>query len=139
VSVNRQSFAGEALLRGAGAPDDRGVRLERGDRGTLRTDSRVEVDRGTATEADLAWTRGRLVFTEATLDRVRADLRRWYGIELKIADSGLAGRHLTASFAGEPVQQVLDVIALALGVTIEHRGGGDTAVIHATPRQVRRR
>jgi len=130
--------SGAVVLRGAGAPDDRGVRLERGDRGTLRTDSRVEVDRGTATEADLAWTRGRLVFNDATLDRVRADLRRWYGIEL-IADSSVADRHLTASFAGEPVQQVLDVIALALGVTIEHRGGGDTAVIHATPRQVRRR
>ena len=131
--------SGAVMLRGAGAPADKGVLLERGDRGTLRTDGQVVADRGIATEADLAWTQGRLVFHDATLERVRADLRRWYGIELEIADSSVAGRHLTATFAGEPVQQVLDVIALALGVTIEQRGGGDTAVIHATPRQVRRR
>jgi transmembrane sensor len=96
-------------------------------------------ERGVSTDDDLAWTRGRLVFTDASLAQVRADLRRWYGIELEIADSGLASRHLTASFAGETVPQVLDVIALALGATIERRGGGDTVVIHATRGELLRR
>jgi transmembrane sensor len=131
--------SGSVVLRGAGAPVGQGVILKGGDRGALRPDGRAVVDPGGATEEDLAWTRGRLVFNDASLGRVRADLRRWYGIELQIADSAVAGRHLTASFAGESAQQVLDVIALALGVTIERRGGGDTAVIHASSRELPRR
>jgi transmembrane sensor len=131
--------SGAVLLHAAGAPADRGVILNGGDRGTLRADGRAVADRGVATENDLAWTRGRLVFDDASLGRVRADLRRWYGIELQIGDSGLARRHLTASFGAESAQQVLDVIRLALGVTIELRGGGDTAVIRASPRELKRR
>jgi transmembrane sensor len=132
-------MSGAVVLRSATAPADQGVLLERGDRGTLHADGRVLADRGAATDEDLAWTQGRLVFTDATLERVRDELRRWYGIELQIDDSTVATRHLTASFAGESATQVLDVIALALGVTIELRAGGDTAVIHATPRHVPRR
>jgi transmembrane sensor len=131
--------SGVVRLRSASAPRDQGVTLTAGDRGALGANGRVMVDRGGATDDDLAWTRGRLVFNDAPLGRVRADLRRWYGIELDITDSRVAGRHLTAAFAGEPAQQVLDVIALALGVTIERRGGGDTAVIHATPGDLQRR
>jgi transmembrane sensor len=131
--------SGVVLLHAAGTPVDRGVILKGGDRGTVRADGRTEADRGVATENDLAWTRGLLVFDDASLDRVGADLRRWYGIELQIADSGLARRHLTASFGTESAQQVLDVIRLALGVTIELRGGGDTAVIRASPGELRRR
>lgn len=121
--------SGAVLLRGADAPADRGVILKGGDRGALHVDGHTVTERGVAMDDDLAWTRGRLVFVDASLAQVRADLRRWYGIELEIADSGLASRHLTASFAGETVPQVLDVIALALGATIERRGGGDTVVM----------
>jgi len=50
----------------------------------------------------------------------------------------LLRRHLTASFAGEPPQQVLSVIALALGAAIERRGG-DTAVVHLNARDIPQR
>ncbi|MBI4419510.1 MAG: FecR domain-containing protein [Gemmatimonadetes bacterium] len=118
---------GSVLLRSAA--DERGVVLEAGDRGRAVPDVSPTVERGAATADDLAWTRGRLVFSNAPLSVVRADLRRWYGIELEIADSSLASRHLTASFAGEPVSRVLDIIGLALGATVERRG--DSAVMRA--------
>jgi transmembrane sensor len=85
------------------------------------------VRRGAATDDDVSWLRGRLVYRDAPLAHVRADLRRWYGLELVLADSALAARHLTASFAGEPPDEVLRVIGLALGAAIERRG--DTAVV----------
>ncbi|HWJ22481.1 MAG TPA: DUF4974 domain-containing protein, partial [Gemmatimonadaceae bacterium] len=66
--------------------------------------------------------RGRLAYDAAPLDVVRADLRRWYGVDLRVADSTLARRRLTASFDGEPVARVLDVVALALGATVERSG-----------------
>jgi len=105
-----------------------GVVLKAGDRGTVGPDGRPVAERSVATADDLAWTRGRLLFENAPLSRVRSDLRRWYGVELRV-DSTLASRHLTASFAGEPVGQVLDVIALALGARLERRG--DTAFVRS--------
>ncbi len=106
-----------------------GVVLKAGDRGTVGPFGEAVAERAAATLDDLAWTRGRLVFNNAPLSLVAADLRRWYGIELRIAEPPLAGRHLTASFAGESAPQVLSIIGLALGARIERRG--DTAVVRA--------
>jgi transmembrane sensor len=126
--------SGSVLLQGTAKPkpssakNEKGVVLQAGDRGVVGSDGLPVAQPAAATDADLAWTRGQLLFDNASLARVRADIRRWYGVELKV-DSTLANRHLTASFAGEPVSQVLDVIALTLGAKIERRG--DTAVVRA--------
>jgi ferric-dicitrate binding protein FerR (iron transport regulator) len=101
--------------------------LRAGDRGTLAPDGAVRVARGGATPDDVAWMQGRLVYRAAPIAEVRADLRRWYGVELQLADPALAGRHLTLTIADEPVDEVLRAIALALGATLERRG--DTAVV----------
>jgi transmembrane sensor len=119
--------SGSVLLQAAGGSRADGVILRAGDRGVLSAQGSASAERGAPIEADLAWTRGRLVFADAPLERVAEDLRRWYDIELRIDDPNLAGRHITATFTGEPVQQVLDVIALALGARIEMRG--DTAFV----------
>lgn len=104
-----------------------GVNLRAGDVATLQPDGTIRAAAGAATADDLAWTRGRLVFREASMDEVRVELQRWYGVHLTVRDSTLAARHLTASFSGEPVGRVLDVIALALGANVEQRA--DTAVL----------
>jgi transmembrane sensor len=119
--------AGEVIVRSSAATDS-GVSLRAGDAGLVRPGSPLVAERGGAAEGDTAWTRGRLIFREAPLTQVGADLRRWYGIELKIADTSLAGRHLTAAFAGEPADSVLSVIGLALGADIERKG--DSAIVH---------
>jgi transmembrane sensor len=116
---------------------DSGVLLRQGDRGVLTPGGQVVAQRGAATEDDLAWTRGRLVFRDATLAQVSADLRRWYGVELRVADSSLAGKHVNTMFEGEPAARVVDVIALILGADVEQRG--DTAVLHAHFTNARRR
>ena len=83
---------------------------------------------GQQTESDVAWLRGQLVFDNAPLSRVRDDLRRWYGLELVIPDSSLLSRHVSTQFRpGESSAQVLRVLELALGATIERRG--DTAIV----------
>lgn len=105
------------------------VVLERGDVGVVEADGRVRASRGTATDDDLAWTRGRLVFRDASIAELGADLRRWYGVELRVTDSALLRRHFTGSFVNEPTSRVLDVIALALGAHADRRG--DTVFIRA--------
>lgn len=110
------------------------VELRAGDRGVLAREA-VTVRRGTVTADDVAWTRGRLSYRDASLSEVRADLRRWYGLELNVPDSVLATRTLTASFRSDSASQVVKVIALALGadavqqgdtVTLQPQGTGAT-------------
>jgi len=103
------------------------VILSRGDVGTLDTLGQVQARRGAATDDDLAWTLGRLVFRDASVTELAADLRRWYGVQLRVTDSALLRRHFTGSFSRESPDRVLDVIALALGARVERRG--DTAFV----------
>lgn len=117
------------LSRAAGG--ESGVILEAGEVATL--DSALRITRGvTTTDRELAWTRGRLVFRDAPMAQVAADLRRWYGLELPVADAALRGRHLTATFEKETPEQVLDVIGGALGVTLVRRG--DVVVVGGSTR-----
>ncbi len=120
----------------AGAASNAGstALLRAGDVGAVTAAGRVIARPGASTDDDVAWTRGRLVFRHASLDVVRAELRRWYGVELRVADTVVAGRHLVATFSGEPLDGVLRVIGLALGARVE-REGGIVTLSHVTPRQ----
>lgn len=108
-----------------GAADQRRVRgavLNARDRASVDAQGVVSVERSAVSADDLAWTEGRLVFRDSPLVLVGAELYRWYGVRLRVADSSLADLHLTASFSGEPVDRVLNVIALSLGARIERQG-----------------
>ena len=118
--------SGSVSLAPMQAPESAAVILQPGDAGTLGTDGRTVVERGGAAEPDTAWTQGRLVFREAPVSRVRAELRRWYGIDVQI-DSSFASRHLTMTFDGDPVDRVLEIIATSLGAEVSRQG--TTAVI----------
>jgi transmembrane sensor len=109
--------------------------LKAGDRGTVDATGKVMANRASRNDDDLAWLNGRLVFREAPISEVASQLQRWYGIDLRIADPSLAGRHLTATFSGEPASRVLEVISLALGADIERHG--DTAVVRSVKGRVR--
>lgn len=108
------------------------VTLEQGDVGSVAA-GRLEARRGAATPEDLAWTRGQLIFRNTPLAQVAMDLRRWYGIEVRVGDTSLTRRHFTGSFTTEPRERVVDVLALALGASAELRG--DTAFISPTARR----
>ena len=117
VAVTHGIVALRDTAAGSAAP----VELHAGDRGVLQAGT-VAVARGTVTDEDMAWTRGQLAYRDAPLAEVQADLRRWYGIELQVVDAMLAQRTLTASFRGDSVAQVVQVIALALGADVVQRG-----------------
>jgi transmembrane sensor len=89
----------------------------------------IVTDAGINADDELAWTHGSLVFRDTPLREVAEDLRRWYGVRLDIRDSALARRPLSASFHGDSVDRVLNVIGLALGASIDRRG--DVAVVRS--------
>jgi len=126
--------SGSVSLAAAQAAPNAAVVLQPGDAGTIATDGRTLVERGGVTEPDTAWTRGRLVFREAPIATVRAELRRWYGIDLQI-DSSLASSHLTMTVDGESTDRVLETIALSLGAQVSRQGS--VAVIKPGPARAR--
>ena len=97
------------------------VTLVAGDRGQVSAAGRIVAERGGASVDDVSWSGGRLAFRAASMDRVQTELRRWYGVDLQLADSALRSRRITATFDGDPVDRVLQVIALALGAQMERR------------------
>lgn len=108
------------------ARTDTATELHAGDRATLDGQT-VRVQRGVVTADDVAWTRGQLAYRDASLAEVQADLARWYGITLQVSDSTLARRTLTATFRGDSAEQVVQLVALALGADVVHRG--DTVIL----------
>jgi transmembrane sensor len=114
--------SGSVAIGAVDQNNSRGAVLNARDRATVDAQGVVAVERASVSEADLAWIQGRLVFRDAPLILVGAELYRWYGVRLRVADSSLANLHLTASFSGEPVDRVLNVIALSLGGRIERQG-----------------
>ena len=111
------------------------VVLKAGDQGSIDKAGKVAARRGAATDDDLAWLNGRLVFREAPLSEVVTQMRRWYGIELQVVDPSLSNRHLTATFSGEPPDRVLEVLRLALGADIERHG--DTVFVRSAKGRAR--
>jgi transmembrane sensor len=130
-SVRVVVTSGAVLMQPVSGPEDRGVVLHPGDVGVMLGDGRTEVHRNTSTADDLAWTRGQLVFRDAPLAVVRAELRRWYGVELRVADTSLLSKHLNATFAGESLEEMLKTLSLILEASVERRG--DTVVVRAAP------
>jgi transmembrane sensor len=98
------------------------------DRATVNPGGLVGIERSAVSDDDLAWIQGRLVFRDTPILQVGAELYRWYGVRLRVADSTLSNLHLTASFSGESVDRVLNVIALSLGARIERQG--NVATLH---------
>jgi transmembrane sensor len=122
--------SGSVRLRGAAAAAGDGVVLAAGDRGDIDASGRTRVARHVVDSDDVAWTAGKLVFRDAALSRVAAELQRWYGVTLQADDSLLQHRHVTASFSGEPVDQVLRILGLAIDARMDRRG--DTVTVHST-------
>lgn len=86
---------------------------------------------------DLAFTRGQLVFRDADFRRVQDELARWYGVTIQAGDRAITQRHLTATFAGDSIRRVIDVIALAMGGTADIRG--DTVILRDSGARIRSR
>ena len=112
--------SGLVSLAAAQAAGD-SVVLRPGDAGTLTPDGRRLVERRGATEPDTAWMRGRLVFNEASMPAIRAELRRWYGIDLQI-DSSFASKHWSGTIEGESVDNGLARMASGFGAVVERQG-----------------
>ncbi len=109
--------------------------LRKGDRAIVASNGAVTVERSSAGADDIAWTSGRLLFRDAPVAQVVADVRRWYGIDLHV-DSTLAGHRVSAEFDRNSGADVGRVVAALLGGGFRQDGKALYIVPPpATPRQ----
>jgi len=97
--------------------------LAAGEKVRLDTAGRATVRRGVDLGTELAWTEGRLVFVNAPVPEVVAQLNRWYGIDLRLGGATLAAHRFTGSYTGESDSTVVRELATAIGARVERRGG----------------
>ncbi len=102
-----------------------GLVLAARDLGRLDANGGVTLRRGIDVARQLAWTSGVLAFDGARLSDVVLTLGRWYNIDIHLAseDSALGARRLTATFTNEPIDLVLQRIALTIGLRVERAEG----------------
>src|SRR5438309_163696 len=98
------------------------ARLRAGQVATLSRAGAVRVLQGADVTNELAWTRGRLVFTSVPLSEAAQRLGRWYDLDVLVIDSTLARRPITGSYSSEPVSEVLTLITSAVGARYEWSG-----------------
>src|SRR5437016_2547795 len=99
-----------------------GTSLRAGQVATLSRTGTIRVLRNARVTDEVAWTRGRLVFTNVPLEEAAERLGRWYDLDVRVIDPALARRPVTGSYGDEPVAQVLTLITAAVGARYEWQG-----------------
>lgn len=117
---------GAVAVRPAHQPRALADTLRARDRGVLLPGGLFQVERQAVTGVgeDVAWMGRRLNLRDAPVTQVAAELARWYGLSLRVTDSTLRTRRLTATFEQAPRDEIGRVLAAALGGTA--RLVGDT-------------
>jgi ferric-dicitrate binding protein FerR (iron transport regulator) len=70
----------------------------------------------------VAFAEGRITFTNTRIGDAAATLTRWYGVEVRVSDSSVAGHRVDASFVDRPLGDVLDALAAAVGARVVPEG-----------------
>lgn len=96
--------------------------LKRADLGRVDAAGRLASVHGVDVAARLAWTEGRLVFTDTPLGDVLPELSRWYNASIRLGDSSLADLRYTASVKDESLPQLLNLLGAALELRVERDG-----------------
>jgi ferric-dicitrate binding protein FerR (iron transport regulator) len=98
------------------------VVLAAGDVAQADARSLGRVRRGVPTDPLLSWRSGQLVFDDAPLDAVLRGLARRYALNVSSPLAPERADRLNATFGREPVSDVLDAVAAALGLRYVRQG-----------------
>ncbi|MEP6732913.1 MAG: FecR domain-containing protein [bacterium] len=101
--------SGQVALSGLG-------RLGPGDVGRLASDGQTSLRHHANVERMLGWLGGTLSYSDAPLHRVLEDLRRWYEVDVVIADSSLASLPFTGRIAEASPTAAVQLVAATLGL-----------------------
>lgn len=114
---------GRVALRRSSGTDPLLVTLRPRDRAVLDSaGGGAKVTRDVPLANYLAWTRGALLFDDAPLTRVIAQLERWYDLEIVTDDPALAHERITISFMTKSADEAVKALAQVLDVRVTRTG-----------------
>lgn len=96
--------------------------LKAGDLARLTAAGTITKTRVANVQRRLAWLHGGLAFDDVPLGDAVREIGRWYDLEIRVADSSLARRHLIATIGNEPADDVLRLVALTLNLRMVRDG-----------------
>jgi transmembrane sensor len=117
---------GEVAVAGVG-------RLYAGDMGRVSSTGEATVRRAVDVDSHLAWTTGRLVYADAPLGDVIADLERWYGVDAELADSAISRLPFTGTLANVAPNEAVAQVAATMGLLVEV--DGQRVILRPDPRK----
>lgn len=98
-----------------------GVIVNRGERGRAGgPDGTTTVDRVSLNL--VAWTEGRLSFAKTPLAEVARTIGRWYDLDVRVPDTALRARLITADFETQSPKEMVVALATAVGGTVVQNG-----------------
>lgn len=117
---------GKVELRPKNTPAGFGAKITKLQRGVLHS-KETTIFQIKDTAPYLGWTEGHLVFDNDSIVQIIAGLERWYDVKVKVEDPNLNSLQFTGRFtARQPLDEVLDAIALSLGISYTRQ---DTTII----------
>jgi transmembrane sensor len=113
---------GRVAVRPAASPPPNAWLLGRGEAARIEAEGSVVVREQVDADRLLAWTEGRLVFDNTALGDALPMLRRWYDLDLRLADPAMANRRFTATFHRESAVEAIRLIARSLELRLNRHG-----------------
>jgi transmembrane sensor len=113
---------GRVALRGLKSADSMLVTLRSRERAVLDSSGGTLVTRDVPLANYLGWTRGALMFDDAPLARVIAQLERWYDLDIETNDARLADERVTISFMTKSADEAVKALAQVLDVRATRSG-----------------
>lgn len=99
--------------------DQKEVIITKNQKGILANGLNLSVSEVTNLHWHLGWIEGRLVFEDRHLSEILPLIERWYAVEIKVEDSVILERKLTAEIDyTQPMMEVLKGIALSLDLKL---------------------
>lgn len=111
------SLAADSAPHGAN-----GVVLHGGEVGTLDRHGHITAERSSSASNYLGWADGRLSFVDRPLPEVLRTIARWYDLDVRVTDAGLARRLVTADFVRQSPAEMLAALAITMNATVERNG-----------------
>jgi transmembrane sensor len=114
---------GTVRIRSPSAADSEGIAVDSGQLARITRAGRISRQDSVDVARLTAWRRGRIILGGVPLRAALVEVGRWQDIELRIADSVVANRRVTAEFATtQTLTEILDEIALGIGAVYEWQG-----------------
>lgn len=81
---------------------------------------KIKVDQVNDMEAFTGWKDGKLLFHDERFIKILKKLERWYNVDIRISDESLFNYTLYATFIDENIEQVLDIFAHSIPISVEY-------------------